>query len=141
MCSILFWIFIYIYLIMNVCNALSVSIYHKIANLLTDCQTRCISQVVSGPYIACVFQLTFFSTFLNFCIHPNGQVSVINMKLIIHLSQKTFFFSRFKSIAYKSQKEYSVWNHEVQNNSEYFWIPDFFCSKLMFAIIEVMNIA
>lgn len=94
---------------MNVCNALSVTIYHKIANLLTDSQTRCISQVVSGPYAACVFQLTFFSTFLNFCIHPNGQVSVINLKLIIHSSQKKIFFlARFKSVAYKSQKNSKV---------------------------------
>lgn len=42
------YLYIYICLIANTCNALIVSIYHEISDLLTDSQTCCISQVSPG---------------------------------------------------------------------------------------------
>ena len=83
-CALFYFDYLSKYLFMDVFHTFRASIFHEIRGLLTDSQACCIAQVVLRIYIACVFQLTFFSAFLNFFIPlpcyplPNGPVSVIN---------------------------------------------------------------
>lgn len=104
------YLYIYICLIANTCNALIVSIYHETSDLLTDSDMLHFSSF-TRPCIAFVLQLTFFFTFLNFVFfhhtppspHPNGPVFIINLKLTVHSSQKTYFLPASSLLSVKAK--------------------------------------